>query len=121
FGFAAQSLAGIVASHHVPAPSEGVRLVDAIGNGLFIAAASAVFYLALEPFIRRRWPQSLISWRRLLAGDVHDPLVAGHVLLATAFGVAVAILRNGTNWYEWQALAKLPLNNQLNALDPGLM
>ena len=122
FGFAAQSLAGIVAIHHVPAPSEGVRLVDAIGIGLFFAAASGVLYLALEPFIRRRWPQSLISWTRLLAGDVRDPLVAGHVLLATAFGVAMAIVRDGVSWYQWQALARLPLNdNHFDVLDPGLM
>jgi serine/threonine-protein kinase len=121
FGFAAQSLAGIVAIHHVPAPSEGVRLVDAIGKGLFVAATSGVLYLALEPFIRRRWPQSLISWTRLLAGHVRDPLVSGHILLATAFGVAVAILRNGVSWYEWQALARLPSNdNHIDLLDPGL-
>ena len=122
FGFVAQSLAGIVAIHHVPAPSEVVRLRDAIAIGLFVAATSGVLYLALEPFIRRRWPQSLISWTRLLEGHVRDPLVCGHILLATAFGVAVAILRNGVGWYQWQALARPPLNdNRIDALDPGLM
>jgi hypothetical protein len=37
-------------------------------------------YLAIEPYARRHWPDSLISWNRLLAGRLRDPLVASHVL-----------------------------------------
>ena len=38
-------------------------------------------YLGLEPFVRRRWPDSLISWSRLLAGRFRDPLVGRDLLL----------------------------------------
>jgi serine/threonine-protein kinase len=121
-GCAAQSLGGIVAIHHVPTPAEGSHLADAIGFGLFIAATAGILYLALEPFVRRRWPQSMISWTRLLAGDVRDSLVAGHILIATAFGVALAIVRNGADWYQWQALGTLPLSdNRIAQLDTRSM
>jgi serine/threonine-protein kinase len=60
--------------------------LDLLGLGLSRALAIAVFvailYLALEPYVRRRWPQSLVSWSRLLAGRVTDPMVARDVLIA---------------------------------------
>jgi len=34
-----------------------------------------IFYIALEPFVRRRWLELIISWSRLMAGDFRDPLV----------------------------------------------
>lgn len=34
-----------------------------------------LMYMALEPYVRRRWPDMLIGWSRLLAGDYRDPLV----------------------------------------------
>jgi hypothetical protein len=48
----------------------------------------AFLYVALEPFVRRRWPHSLISWTRLLAGGLKDSLVGGHILTGAALGVA---------------------------------
>jgi len=48
-------------------------------------------YLAIEPYARRHWPDSLISWNRLLAGRLRDPLVASHVL-AGFFGFWAANL-----------------------------
>ena len=98
------------------------HVVDAIGFGLFIAAMAGVFYLALEPFVRRRWPQTLISWTRLLAGDARDPLVAGHILLGVTFAVANAMLQNGINWYQFQTQGVLALTgNRIGTLDATRM
>ena len=47
-------------------------------------------YMALEPYVRRRWPQSMIAWSRLLGGAVRDPVVGGNLLIGAAFGVATA-------------------------------
>ncbi|MGA8577997.1 MAG: hypothetical protein WB579_04915, partial [Bryobacteraceae bacterium] len=58
----------------------------------------------LEPYLRRRWPQSLISWARLLAGDARDPLVAGHILAGTALGVGFTLLGDLASLVEWQSL-----------------
>lgn len=52
----------------------------------------AVFYLALEPFVRRRWPHALVGWTRLLAGDWRDPLVGTSVLVGSAAGMGTALL-----------------------------
>src|SRR5208282_4180247 len=40
----------------------------AIGTALLWGGAVWVLYLAIEPYVRRYWPQGLISWTRVLAG-----------------------------------------------------
>src|SRR5439155_7953874 len=44
-------------------------------------------YIALEPHLRRIWPETMIGWSRLLAGSFRDPRVGRDVLA----GVLVAI------------------------------
>jgi serine/threonine-protein kinase len=46
-----------------------------------------VFYTALEPYVRRLWPDTLISWTRLLDGRFRDPLVGRHVLVGGLAGI----------------------------------
>ena len=48
-----------------------------------------IAYIAIEPYFRRKWPQILISWNRLLSGDWKDPLVARDVLIGAAIGALV--------------------------------
>jgi hypothetical protein len=69
--------------------SLGVRAVQGSGfaflaNGLPTAlsagAVAWVFYTAIEPYVRRHWPEGLISWARFTAGRFRDPLVASHIL-----------------------------------------
>jgi hypothetical protein len=55
-------------------------LMTGISAAGFIAAAVGLFYLAIEPYARRHWPDSLISWNRLLEGRFRDSLVASHIL-----------------------------------------
>jgi Protein kinase domain len=54
---------------------------------VFVPALVWVLYIALEPHLRRVWPEIMIGWSRLLAGGVRDPLVGRDVLI----GVLVAI------------------------------
>ena len=78
-------------ARHVGNISEYSLFILALGQSLFVAGLSWLIYLALEPLIRRRWPDSLIAWTRLLSGRFTDPLV-GRVLLAGALlGVFEAI------------------------------
>ena len=53
-------------------------------------------YLAVEPFVRRHWPQMLVSWTTLLRGRARDPVVGRDVLFGVALGVAIALLLQGT-------------------------
>lgn len=62
-------------------------------------------YIALEPFVRRRWPESMISWTRLMSGRVRDPLVGSHILLGASMGILFALLavveRLVPGWLGW--------------------
>jgi serine/threonine-protein kinase len=49
-----------------------------------------VCYLAIEPYARRLWPQMLISWSRLVRGDVLNPMVGKHIAVGVLFGVSSA-------------------------------
>jgi hypothetical protein len=65
---------------------------------LFFAAFAWLTYVALEPYLRRRSPQLLISWTRLLDGRFRDPLVGRDVLAGALLGsayAAVVYFRNG--------------------------
>jgi serine/threonine-protein kinase len=120
-GLIFMSLAGMMRLHHIPALAELGYLTDAISSGSFAAAGVWVLYVALEPYLRRRWPQSLISWTRLLAGDARDPLVAGHILIGTALAVVFALLGHLKSLLDWQASGVLaPLSPRtINTLDPA--
>ena len=55
----------------------------------FSALLIWTFYAAVEPYVRRRWPQMLISWSRLLDGRWRDPLVGRDLLVGSVLGLAV--------------------------------
>jgi len=78
------------AKHHA-ASSEYGSFILGLSAALFTACVFGVLYLALEPYVRRRWPESIITWTRLLAGGVRDPLVGGHALVGVAAGILVSI------------------------------
>ena len=59
----------LMAANHVASISEEWQtFVVNLGTALFLAGLVWVLYLALEPYVRQRSPDSLISWNRLLAG-----------------------------------------------------
>ena len=68
------------------------RLFFALGFALFCAGALWVLYLALEPYVRKFWPTTVISWSRLLAGRVRDPQVGRDVLIGVFVAVSVVLL-----------------------------
>jgi hypothetical protein len=73
-------------------------------------------YLALEPWVRRRWPQTMVSWSRLLSGQFRDPLVGRDILFGVMLGVVwllifqiryIAMMRMGASpqLYQTEYLA----------------
>ncbi|HTG99484.1 MAG TPA: serine/threonine-protein kinase [Vicinamibacterales bacterium] len=82
-----------------------VHLVASLGllGMLLIAVCTSVFngvlfwtlYLALEPFVRRHWPQVLVSWSNVLTGRLRDPVVGRDVLFGVALGVAWVLMIRG--------------------------
>jgi serine/threonine-protein kinase len=80
-------------AHHVPDLIGQLNIVlRGVADCLLTAGLIWLLYIALEPFVRRRWPRALVSWTRLLAGRVSDPLVARDVLIGVGGGAAMAIL-----------------------------
>ncbi len=78
--------------HHLPTFGEYYRFVIASGVAVHCAALATVLYLALEPLVRRRWPDYLVSWTRFLAGRFTNPRVGRDILVGAALGAAVVAL-----------------------------
>jgi hypothetical protein len=84
-----------------------------------------LMYLALEPYVRRRWPWRIVAWNRLLDGRFLDPLVGREVLLGV-LGAAGAVLtlqvgRLAPTWLgEASAPPLLVVNTDVFTDVPGL-
>jgi hypothetical protein len=75
--------------------AETNRMFIAIGLALFNGALLFVVYLALEPWVRRTWPDVLITSTRLLSGRLTDPRVGRDLLIGVALGVLFTLLHFG--------------------------
>ena len=65
--------------------------LQALKEGLpfvvFNGVRGMVLYLALEPWVRKQWPQVMITWSRVLAGRWRDPLVGRDMLVGLLLGI----------------------------------
>jgi hypothetical protein len=92
FVFVAWTVAVFFGAHHVPNSAELGLFIEFLVWGLGLSGFMWVLYVALEPYVRRRWPATLVSWSRLLAGGFRDPLVGRDILvgcLLAAFTLAL--------------------------------
>ena len=110
FVFSVISLARLIDAYHVPELGAELWIFfQSISLALFISAFTWLFYIALEPFLRRSWPELLISWSRMMAGDFRDPLVGRDILVGGLLGLCFA----GTNYLtilvpQWSGIATPP-------------
>jgi hypothetical protein len=74
--------------HSVASLSMLLLVILAISTSLFVAGTLWVLYIALEPYVRRNWPQTIISWTRLMAGRVRDPLVGRDLVSGVVMGMS---------------------------------
>ncbi|HMB53913.1 MAG TPA: protein kinase, partial [Thermoanaerobaculia bacterium] len=96
--FSFLALEALVSSHHVGGLAELQQLMRLLARALFWAAVLWLAYVALEPIIRRRWPERVIAWSRALAGDLTDPMVGREVLLGVLIGLAMGAVRLAAAW-----------------------
>ena len=86
-------VAGLMAAHLTYDVFPTLRTVGLlIGRGLLLGMVVYAIYIALEPDVRRRWPETLIAWSRVLGGRLNDPLVGRDVLLGILVGVVHRLL-----------------------------
>ena len=64
----------------------------AICDSVFYGVVLWTVYLALEPYVRRRWPQTLISLSAVLIGRFRDVVVGRDVLIGCVAGTAMALV-----------------------------
>lgn len=89
------------------APRTRFDVLDILAWGMLVALGSWSAYLAIEPIVRRRWPETLVAWTRLLGGRPMDPLVGRSVLLGVCLGVMA--------WAGYRLAHLLPLGSDVAA------
>ena len=72
-------------------------LIVALCTSIFFAVLLWTVYVALEPYVRRHWPQALISWTGVLTGRLRDPIVGRDVLFGIGVGVVGLLLDRCTD------------------------
>jgi serine/threonine-protein kinase len=71
----------LITAHHLPdVSSETDLFLRYFGTVMVQAGLLWVIYLALEPYVRRFWPDGILGWTRLVSGHVRDPRVGRDLL-----------------------------------------
>jgi Protein kinase domain len=92
FAFALSLAVWLLGGHHVPWPGEAWQFTNAAGNALLAGAQLWIAYIAVEPFVRRHWPRTIITWTRVLGGGLRDPLVGRDILLGLLVGIGYDLI-----------------------------
>jgi hypothetical protein len=110
------TVAGILLRSDMPMSLPGITEMAFIlaGNGLLFGAILAVSYLALEPYVRRNRPQLLVSWARLLAGDLRNPMIGRDLLIGTLLGTASAAATTASGLLKMWSGSPVPPNRFLD-------
>jgi hypothetical protein len=129
----------IFGGHHVGWSGETGLFTAAAAAALISGAQLWIAYIALEPFVRRHWPKTIITWTRTLSGGLRDPLVGRDILIGLLVGLGYDMIIASATAIDMRrgdtpgtstllpALISLPrfasgyLNHMLNALGAGLL
>ena len=119
----AAMMAWALHTHYVASAEQLPLFFNGLAASLLAGFAAWGLYISLEPFVRRRKPQLLISWSRLLAGQYRDPLV-GRDLLAGGCGgalLALALFIDNAipHWFNFPG--ETPISLASSALGPPRM
>jgi hypothetical protein len=98
---AAELVRWTLSASHAPHFEEFLAFFRAVAWALFEAAVIWVLYVALEPWLRRTQPAGLVSWARLLAGRMRDPLVGRDLLLGALAGAVFISVVTATDYWLW--------------------
>jgi serine/threonine-protein kinase len=98
FVFVARGVEWFFYSHHVPNFDELSLFMEYLVWAVAISGGLWMLYIALEPYVRRHWPATLVSWSRLLAGGFWDPVVGRDILAGCVVGASTAALET-LGWF----------------------
>lgn len=94
--FVAQATYSITRDPLYNSAREWNTILEAVKSGLLMGVEAWLFYLALEPHVRRTWPRLLIGWSRFASRRLRDPLVGQEILVGIVLGLAAACSRAAT-------------------------
>ena len=80
-------------AHHTATLSELNVFWLTSSTALINGGSVWVFYIALEPWVRRSWPHTIIGWNRFAAKGLRDPLVVRDLLYGMGFGIVMTGLQ----------------------------
>ncbi len=63
-----------------------------LGHAFAHAFITWIAYIALEPYARRLWPRTLVTWTRLLMGRFRDPQLGRDILVGALVGGGLVLL-----------------------------
>src|SRR5882672_8144944 len=108
--------------HLVPSMGTFGLLIFVIATSMFLAALTFVMYMAVEPYVRRYWPHSIISWSRLLSGRTRHPLVGSDILFGVLLGVVWLAIFQAAHIFALRAGAAPQLfsSNYLSGTRPAM-
>jgi serine/threonine-protein kinase len=81
--------AWLLRAHATPTAGTLAGLSLGVGTALFTAGGAFVSYAGIDPYARRYWPASLVSWTRVVNGRFRDPLVGQDVLVGVLTGLVM--------------------------------
>ena len=109
----------LLGERHVAVFAEEIALFYLwLARATLTAAIAWVSYFAVEPYVRRRWPQMMITWSRLLRGKIRDPLVGRDILLGGMCGILLVLVTQLEEPAAWLARFAVALANPAES-DPG--
>ncbi len=117
FVFGLEMLEWLCWTHHVSTTREMDLFIGGVSGAALIAAVVWTLYVALEPYVRRRWPQSMITWSRMLGGGFRDPLVGGHMLAGVAMGIGGSLFNYLQRFFLQYDALRISPQSMISVLD----
>jgi hypothetical protein len=77
----------LISARHAPWTREFPVLKIGVAHAMVSAGFFLMWYVAVEPLIRRIWPDALVTWVRLISGRFSDPVVGRDLLIGVLSGL----------------------------------
>jgi serine/threonine-protein kinase len=89
FIFWVQMALWICRGHFTASMGTFAMFLLAVCSSVFAAVVVWGAYIAIEPYVRRRWPQMLIGWSAVLTGRFRDAVVGRDLLIGIVAAVSM--------------------------------
>jgi predicted Ser/Thr protein kinase len=126
FAFVLHILAWALLATHVRVFSEELGILCGIVGLAFLdSGLLALWYLVLEPYVRRRWPWIMVGWNRMLAGRFGDPMVGRELLIGGLAGTILVLLVQAqalmSTWLGQQPAGSMGIREDLLGHGPAVV